>query len=226
MHHIDDERPSVPENYTEISVNNIPMTESMIDLQKLFRRLGSVKEIQLTMRKGKHKLYGRVSFIAAEQAKRAVERLNTEEAFKPMTAKPYKELAARIAEAPRSMGYDEARETVPVYAKMNTTKTGALDAKSTPADCEKRGAADTQDRAAHISNLGASVSNDTLVQLFAPYFLTKATVMRRQKYPRVSRGFALVEFDTPENLRKAMREKNGAELHGRCIEITKMHTRS
>jgi cold-inducible RNA-binding protein len=70
-----------------------------------------------------------------------------------------------------------------------------------------------------VGNLDYETSEDELRKLFAPYGPVDRVSIVTDRYSGQPRGFAFVGMASTEDADKAITELNGAELHGRKLEV-------
>ncbi|MFC2091701.1 RNA recognition motif domain-containing protein, partial [Elusimicrobiota bacterium] len=71
----------------------------------------------------------------------------------------------------------------------------------------------------YVGNLSYSVTEDKLRELFSKYGQIKEAVVIKDKQTDRSKGFGFVEFETPEEARKAADDLNGTEHEGRSLKV-------
>jgi cold-inducible RNA-binding protein len=70
-----------------------------------------------------------------------------------------------------------------------------------------------------VGNLDYETSEDDLRQLFAAYGLVDRVSIVTDRYSDQPRGFAFVEMASAGDADKAITELNGAQLHGRALDV-------
>ena len=77
----------------------------------------------------------------------------------------------------------------------------------------------------YVSNLGFSVNDQDLKNLFAAYGTVTSAKVIMDKMTSQSRGFGFVEMPDEEAARKALNELNGSMADGRSIKVTEARPR-
>ena len=70
-----------------------------------------------------------------------------------------------------------------------------------------------------VGNLDYETSEDELRQLFAAYGPVDRVSIVTDRYSGQPRGFAFVEMTSAGDADKAITELNGAQLHGRTLDV-------
>lgn len=71
----------------------------------------------------------------------------------------------------------------------------------------------------YVGNLDYGVTTDQLREHFAQVGAVVDAVVISDKYSGRSKGFGFVEFQNPEDAKKAIEEFNGKELNGRPLVV-------
>ncbi|HEY5773478.1 MAG TPA: RNA-binding protein [Ignavibacteriaceae bacterium] len=77
----------------------------------------------------------------------------------------------------------------------------------------------------YVSNLGFSVNDQDLKNLFAAYGTVTSAKVIMDKMTSQSRGFGFVEMPDEEAAKKALNELNGSMADGRSIKVTEARPR-
>ncbi len=77
----------------------------------------------------------------------------------------------------------------------------------------------------YVSNLGFSVNDQDLKNLFAAYGTVTSAKVIMDKMTSQSRGFGFVEMPDEEAAQKALKELNGSMADGRSIKVTEARPR-
>jgi len=77
----------------------------------------------------------------------------------------------------------------------------------------------------YVSNLGFSVNDQDLKNLFAGYGTVSSAKVIMDKMTSQSRGFGFVEMPDEEAAKKALNELNGSMADGRSIKVTEARPR-
>lgn len=77
----------------------------------------------------------------------------------------------------------------------------------------------------YVSNLGFSVNDEDLKNLFASYGTVSSAKVIMDKMTSQSRGFGFVEMPDEEAAQKALKELNGSMADGRSIKVTEARPR-
>ena len=77
----------------------------------------------------------------------------------------------------------------------------------------------------YVSNLGFSVNDQDLKNLFAAYGTVSSAKVIMDKMTSQSRGFGFVEMPDEEAAKKALNELNGSMADGRSIKVTEARPR-
>lgn len=77
----------------------------------------------------------------------------------------------------------------------------------------------------YVSNLGFSVTDDGLKQLFAPYGNVSSAKVIMDKFTQKSRGFGFVEMPDNTAAGNAINELNGKMVDGRPIKVSEARPR-
>lgn len=72
----------------------------------------------------------------------------------------------------------------------------------------------------YVGNLPYSVTNDELSQLFEKYGNIETATVITDRFTGRSKGFGFVEFELPEDAKKAIDDMNGQEIQGRTLVVT------
>ncbi|MBI1782791.1 MAG: RNA-binding protein [Sphingobacteriales bacterium] len=77
----------------------------------------------------------------------------------------------------------------------------------------------------YVSNLGFSVTDKGLADLFAPYGNVSSAKVIMDKFTQQSRGFGFVEMSDDNAATKAINELNGKMVDGRAIKVSEARPR-
>lgn len=71
----------------------------------------------------------------------------------------------------------------------------------------------------YVGNLSANVTAEDLRHNFSDVGTVLSTVIIKDKFTSVSKGFGFVEMDTEEGAREAIKRFNGCQLDGAAITV-------
>lgn len=77
----------------------------------------------------------------------------------------------------------------------------------------------------YVSNLGFSVTDEGLAQLFAPYGAVSSAKVIMDKFTQQSRGFGFVEMPDDTAAGNAIKELNGKMVDGRPVKVSEARPR-
>src|SRR5208282_4454795 len=77
----------------------------------------------------------------------------------------------------------------------------------------------------YVGNLGYSVTNDDLQELFSQAGKVESVAVISDKFSGQSKGFGFVEMSSKEEATKAIQTFDGAELKGRNIKVNEAKPR-
>jgi len=73
----------------------------------------------------------------------------------------------------------------------------------------------------YVSNLSNETNETELNHLFSTVGTVTSVAIVRGRYSRQSRGIALIEMETEDDIRRAVQQINGFRLQGSAIEVSK-----
>jgi RNA recognition motif-containing protein len=73
----------------------------------------------------------------------------------------------------------------------------------------------------YISNLSNETNEIELSHLFSAVGRVTSVAIVRGRYSKQSRGIALVEMETEDDIRRAVKQFNGVRLQGNTIAVSK-----
>lgn len=77
----------------------------------------------------------------------------------------------------------------------------------------------------YVSNLGFSVTDESLRNLFVPFGEVTSAKVIMDKITGRSRGFGFVEMPSDDNSKKAIQALHGKEIEGRSISVSEARKR-
>jgi len=77
----------------------------------------------------------------------------------------------------------------------------------------------------YVGNLGYSVSDSALEQLFAPHGTVRSAVVILDRDTGRSKGFGFVEMSSEEEAQAAIAALNGKEMEGRTITVSEARSK-
>ncbi|KAH0512225.1 RNA-binding protein with serine-rich domain 1 [Microtus ochrogaster] len=88
-------------------------------------------------------------------------------------------------------------------------------------EMRKRGKASPKPTKVHIGRLARNVTKDYIMEIFSTYGKIKMIDMPVERmHPHLSKGYAYVEFENPDEAEKALKDMNGGQIDGQEIPAT------
>lgn len=78
----------------------------------------------------------------------------------------------------------------------------------------------------YVGNLSRDVTEEDLKEAFRPYGQVDEATIVKDKFDRVSKGFAFVEMPVQAEAQKAIAELSGKDLKGRSLDVNEARPRT
>lgn len=211
----------VGEESHKVFVGNLSFTSTDESLREYFKDAGEIVETIIIKKGSRPKGYGFVAFKTLKEAEKAVNDYHKkeldgreisvqlakprEEPIKPATENKKSKKKSKKSRKSSEGGEaeeDKSAESTPTSKPENTTEEKEIKPKTS----------------IFVANLPLTIDKDQLAALFKDYQVESALVAIKRSGR--SKGYGFVEFNTVEEMEKALKEFVNVEVEGRPIHVS------